>query len=357
MGSQFQTQTFALSDLEPATNLLEEVDYHAAVEIRLLNRFGNQSGRIVGSSKRDRTIVACRNHAFLSAVHEAFNEHRPLVISPDHIWLLICQGFALHVQENAEALRHHFVTHTEKKLIEIVEPADLQWEKVVSTFSQAVRENLVTDLYTILTPHFSTTTPIEATAFEISLLDTVKEYFAYWMTLCGIPSITLEGSPEDWRTLQKHLRQLSVFDLDWWVKQVDPIIDEFIATAEGHFNKSFWEDLYKYQSRSGHSPIDGWLVRFFPYARYKYWEEMFGKKPATWEYKINPYFDDSLPYGLGFEDVPGGYVRTPFTWDRGDSRSQMNFISGFIGIRQNPETKALRPEIGWAVQWVSDVET
>ncbi len=344
METNIQSLTFALSDVEIAATPIPETDYRSAVEKRA-------SGRVMAWYKRAESLIPTRMHAFVYAVHQAFADHRPLVISPDHIWLLICQGFALHVQENAEALRPKLVTHSGKKDIIIIEPENLQWEKVISTFSQEVRKNLITDLYATFTPHFSTTTPVETTAFEISLLDTVKEYFALTMTWCGIPSITIEGSPDDWRTLQKHLRQLSVFDLDWWVKQVDPIIDEFIYTSEGRFNKSFWENFYKYESRSGSTSINGWLVRLFPYARYQHMLDFRTAKPATWKYAINPYFDDSLPEGsFSLEHVPSGLVRAPFTWERVEARYEMNLISGFMGVRQNPETKALRPEISWAIQ-------
>ena len=44
-------------------------------------------------------------HPLLSAVARAFGEHRPLVLSPDVVWLTIAQGVAQHVRLNAESLR------------------------------------------------------------------------------------------------------------------------------------------------------------------------------------------------------------------------------------------------------------
>ena len=40
---------------------------------------------------------------------ECFAEHRPLVLSPDMIWLLISQTITRHVRRNAEVLRSKFV--------------------------------------------------------------------------------------------------------------------------------------------------------------------------------------------------------------------------------------------------------
>jgi len=39
----------------------------------------------------------------------------------------------------------------------------------------------------------------------------------------------------------------------------------------------------------------------------------------------------------------------PFTWHCPNQTYAMEFIAGFVGIAQDQVTKALRPEIGWAV--------
>jgi Domain of unknown function (DUF4419) len=58
-------------------------------------------------------LVSCpEDHALLSAVHDAFFQHYPLRVSPDAVWLTLARGFALHVRQNAEALRHQFVRHS-----------------------------------------------------------------------------------------------------------------------------------------------------------------------------------------------------------------------------------------------------
>src|SRR6476619_3914205 len=94
-----QKITFDVSDVEPAQTLLEEISYRKALERRLF-------GPLEGFSKLADVLVPARIHAFVAAVHAAFNDHRPLILSPDHFWLLISQGFAIHVRENAETLRH-----------------------------------------------------------------------------------------------------------------------------------------------------------------------------------------------------------------------------------------------------------
>jgi hypothetical protein len=48
-------------------------------------------------------------HPLLSAVGRAFADHRPLVLTPDAVWLTIAQGVAQHVRLHAEQLRPRLV--------------------------------------------------------------------------------------------------------------------------------------------------------------------------------------------------------------------------------------------------------
>jgi hypothetical protein len=46
---------------------------------------------------------------------------------------------------------------------------------------------------------FSGTKADAAVAFDITLMAATREYFGYWgSVMCGMPEITLEGSPDGW---------------------------------------------------------------------------------------------------------------------------------------------------------------
>ena len=55
-------------------------------------------------------------------------------------------------------------------------------------------------------------------------------------------------------------------------------------------------------------------------------------------------------------NYPTGLARAPFVWEYRDKqggavrRWNMEFLGGFVGIAQDPDTLCLRPEIGWAVR-------
>jgi hypothetical protein len=45
---------------------------------------------------------------------------------------------------------------------------------------------------------FSTTGPVERVVSQVVLMDALRKYFTYVIrTICGIPTVTLEGTPAD----------------------------------------------------------------------------------------------------------------------------------------------------------------
>ena len=54
-------------------------------------------------------LIATQANPFVYAIHRAFADHLPLVLSPDDLWLCIAQTFGLHVHLHAEALRNRLV--------------------------------------------------------------------------------------------------------------------------------------------------------------------------------------------------------------------------------------------------------
>ncbi len=53
---------------------------------------------------KNTTVVPTWNNAFIMAIHTSFDEHRPLSLSPDAIWLTICQGVSIHINQYFDEL-------------------------------------------------------------------------------------------------------------------------------------------------------------------------------------------------------------------------------------------------------------
>ena len=67
-----------------------------------------------------------------------------------------------------------------------------------------------------LQSNFTTTNSITLTTSQLAIMSSMKQYFIYkvFMYECGISSITLEGSLEDWEKLKKNLNFYQKKNLD-----------------------------------------------------------------------------------------------------------------------------------------------
>ena len=57
-----------------------------------------------------------------------------------------------------------------------------------------------------------------------------------------------------------------------------------------------------------------------------------------------------LDCGPGLADLPSGLSRAPFRWHFLDQTVDMELLGGFVGVAQDRETLAVKPEIGWVVR-------
>lgn len=279
-------------------------------------------------------------HAVIAAIHCAFADHKPLVLTPDHIWLLLCQGFAEHVKLNHEELRFHFTTSATKIPLTVHRndfikgSPDNDWAGVFPEFSAKIREHSGS-IVDVLTACFSTTSVTAQVAFQITLMDAVQYYFEYGvMSLCGIPFITLVGTPADWQDLIRRFERFREYGMEGWVTALLPVLREF--TQPG-VNLEFWQSIYKYKSQSGGAQVTGWIVQFFPYINDQ-------RNPVAWgEVPLSEHA------GLSSASLPVDVSRAPFRWSFPSVAYNMEFIAGFMGVTQDKDTYAVSPAIGWLI--------
>ena len=58
----------------------------------------------------------------------------------------------------------------------------------------------------------------------------MKNFFSYtsYYGGCGYPKITLEGKVEDYLKLKEKTMKLKKYDLDFWIDEIIPILDNII---------------------------------------------------------------------------------------------------------------------------------
>lgn len=308
-------------------------------------------------------VCASDAHALAQAAHDAFYLHYPLVLSPDAVWFCLAQGFAHHIALNAEALRARFVGHQGKQKL-LVERPDFflgqpnPWPEAFAAFSDQIAAH-IGRLRDLVVAEFSTTGPVERAASEVVLMDTFQPYFEYEMLCgCGIPSITLLGTVDDWKSVRRRAAMLSEFGLETWTDALLPVLDEVVRTAEGHVDPGFWRSFFRYQSGSGPSELTGWILVLFPYLKtfdrdgerlasnpyLSRWEPALriAEKRTDWRF---------MPEGPGLGAIPSSIAGAPvkFVDARDGSIHPLRFVAGLFGTTQDAVTSALAPEFGWAI--------
>ena len=290
--------------------------------------------------------------AFYQCMVKAYAEHKSVTLSPDMMWLLISQGFARYVNAHSEELRSQLVYHEGKQDLMVMTKDDLlsgkaDWGKLLNDFSKQIELHTKGEVAKTIAADFSTTTPVERIASQITLMESMKSYFNYLAGRigCGIPSVTLQGTPDDWRAVLSKTQKLGQYGLSEWTQTLEPILNEFIKTAEGNPNQRFWQEMVKKQrvdefasarpcSADKPTELDGWILKFFP--------------------SEDGYTLDRVPYT---KSMPAEFVRVEFKYRVIDpitgatlSETPMELMSGFIGALDDEKNNMLTPQIGWLVR-------
>jgi hypothetical protein len=350
-----QKVTFAVEKIEVAKDTLKTLSYKQGLEYL----FGRKIEAFPTEKKTTRLIPIASNggNAFIETLHTAYYEHRPLVFSPDMIWLLICQGFSIHINENSKKFQNQISKHTSKKKIEIVRQKFIKgknndWSSVFNQFADSIKTNTKGNIYDLIVANFSTTTQVETIAYQITLMEALKKYMDLdFSGGCGIHSITIEGTPKDWQELKEKTIAIRKYNLEIWVDGLLPILDEFILASQNKPNPSFWANIYKHTYPPyGGECVSGWIIKFFPYLEYS--EKIDGT--ARGFYRSNEFLDkDKYYYSWLTRDIfPRSIIDYSFDWKDLQLKKTYSMAAnaGFVGCTQDKDTKALRPEIAWLVR-------
>jgi len=293
------------------------------------------------------TLVNEGFHPFLWGMYEAYSQHRPFVISPDMINLLICQGFSKHVNVNSEALRDKFTDSKEKTALFVCADGDLvydsvNWGLLFNQFSDQIAAYAGQELVDAMTNDFTTTGLAERIASQITLMDATKPYFDFYVTyaMCGIPEVTLLGTTEDWQKIYDHLSVFESYDLKWWTSELKPVLSKIIETTQGKKDIGFWRNMFKVHTSKEYGDLgsaDGWILKFFPY-------DSDGNRLSMKKLKV----DD-------IKELPHEMVKVEVYYQITDGINLLKEIplevwAGFVGLEQNNEDFTLKPIISWMVR-------
>lgn len=360
-------QTFIVSDVRTEDGLLAAIAVDRAIAQRIAEPLGMKElfeSRARRSRARPPALEAsgCQHdlvvapgfdqpaHPLIEAVHTAFARHYPLTLSPDDVWLCLAQGFALHVEANAEALRSRFVRNDGQMTLTIVRDDFMKgsphndWQGCFAEWSDAIAAH-IGKKRDLVVADFSTTGPIERAASEVVLMSAMKNYFNFLLiTKCGIPEITLLGTVADWQAIRRRAEVFAEFDLAGWVRALLPVLDQFVKAASGTVDRAFWGSIYKLHGGSGGPYVTGWINVLFPYLDEGSPKDGIVRNDAAFTWS-----DAAGGKGPTIGRFPCGLSRVPLAWNYLGTLFPMTLQAGFVGISQDRQTRAVRPAIGWAV--------
>ena len=310
---------------------------------------------IATSLTNEQSLKDFGKDAFYQCVIRAYANHQSLSFSPDMIWLLISQGFSRYVNTHAEQLRPIIVSHNGKQDLSVESTKELlteqaDWDVIVDSFAMKIGDYTKEGIAETITADFTTTGTTERIASQITLMESLKSYFDYTVVYagCGIPSITLKGTPDDWRRVLEKTIQLERYGLGDWVSMLRPVLEEFIKASEGNPDRKFWKQMVK-KKRDGKlkgglcipkkpTLIDGWILTFFPND------------------------NGQVTYNIPFtRDMPASIVYVGFEYHIIDrslgtvlKKTPLELWAGFIGVEEDKSKNMLTPKIGWYVSFEGD---
>jgi hypothetical protein len=283
------------------------------------------------------------DNGFVRAAITAYNQHHHLILRPEDIWFSILTQFSLYVNANSEILRSTFVSHEGKKELVLVTVGTIHtfdWSVFATQMTKLLSQNINDpDLRAWILPSFSTTTPTDTVTASIIMMGTLQKYFEYCcMMMCGIPTVTLLGTKEDWQNILSRLPKLATFGSEpaLFGKLLTPVLEHFIASFDNPTSEetvSFWSRIcHENHGGSGDPQLSGWLTAFM------FWTEK-GKSLCERWTKNNYYSRASgcdlngvQYHRVGMSEIPSGSCSVPVIVDDNGTMYDTLMVAGSVGV-------------------------
>ncbi len=297
-------------------------DYSLKFQSDVLKGWSTNSNRMVLdiNSITDKSAL----HPFVLGLHIAFANENEFQITPDNIWLLIAQGVSQHINLNADKFKAELnITFDGKKTIEIIRDnfvsnvIENSWEDCFPEFAEKIENIIGTENVTMMIGDFTTTTPTDKISYQIVLMDMVKQFLDYRVaTRCGVEKYYIQGTVEDWQQIFDKIQNFRKVGLDEWINKLQIFIVKLIEAISGNPDILWFQNLYKYESRSGSDCITGNILSLFPYLK-----------------DYNGQFVWNNVISTSSDKFPSGVTDVPFVWQYFESMRSMHFkTTGILSL-------------------------
>ncbi|KAK2813731.1 hypothetical protein FQN50_000129 [Emmonsiellopsis sp. PD_5] len=286
-------------------------------------------------------------NGFVCGCIEACNTRGHLVIRPDDVWLAILTQFGAYVNASGEKLRHLFVDHSGEEELHIhVNPEGVDRGKVAIAMGERIQTWIKDQAkWEWIIPKFSTTTDTDVAIAGVSFTGTMGRCsISCWGFLCGLPSVTLLGTIEDWKMIRQKVEKLPIYGEEpaMWHKRLDPILRMLVRTFSQPKSEAvtqFWQTIC--DSSGGSTMHPGWITAFC------FWDEngvcLRETRPEN-------------QAGLQLHKMSAGFAKMPVTLlKEGDRRySLVEMLAGSVGLQVTSKDSmgqencnTIQPVTGW----------
>lgn len=211
-----------------------------------------------------------REVGLLGMASFGYSYHVPIAIAPHDIWFLMMTELAELIESNVEPLRPLFTNSPDKTEIAIGvgDPTDLTGN--IDLFEAELRKLVPVDISTYV-PEFSTHTRASRVATMAAFMDGMKVYYSYSMFCCGLPSVKIQGTIDDWQLLAQNLgiignqfQGCGVSVLEWFGR-VQYIVSKIVTTLQGQPDIEWWKNIFSQRNigSGGEKEINGWITHFY----------------------------------------------------------------------------------------------
>lgn len=312
-------------------------------------------------------LVPISGNGLINTINLCYGQHRPLVLSPDIIWMTIAQGVSTHINKNFVNLERNLFKRNKPKILKVrndsLEYGEKHWRDLITALADSTKKYTQDDMFSFMVPRFSTTSSEIHIAYQANVLYTYKKAFTYvGEGGCGIPYITVTGTKDDWITIKKSLPKLNELGLSYWSEELHLIIDKFISLYDNEIDVYFWKNIYKEYSDYGEYSISGWIIKFFPYMEVLgsgVYDEELQMMKLNHEFVKNEFLEgDKYLYStLNIDDFPNYKSETTLIWLNylKNEKNKVLLYSGIMGAKQYKDG-SLQPWITWATSFENEPE-
>lgn len=236
---------------------------------------------------------------------------------------------------------------------------------------------------------FSTTTDTDRAVAAIAMMGTLQAYFTYMSYLrCGIPSVTLEGTREDWVKLRDAVadpKRLPMFgkETEEWSRVLGGVLNRFVDSYDRPSSlktKNFWQNIAHYSGGgSGPRYWSGWITAFcFWDDEGKFLRGMDTELGKSSKGGMGSVFKSVLPdwidttlridgqvfHRVDSNKVPPSWISVPIIINELGTEYKAKMVAGVVGYDVSESGKklengkkgldTLKPQTGW---WIYEVKS